>query len=65
MKDSVIRFAELGLRSKLAVRIVIQSPVKIALYQKLSQKVGELRVLEMSLQDIADSLNVSHMTRTD
>lgn len=48
--------------SELAARIVIQSPVKMALYQKPAQKVRELHMLGMSLQDIADSLNVSHMT---
>ena len=48
--------------SELSARIVISTPVRIALYQKLSQKVRELHMLGMSLKDIADSLNVSHMT---
>ena len=48
--------------SELAARIVIQTPVRMALYQKLAQKVRELHALGMSLKNIADSLNVSLMT---
>ena len=48
--------------SELSVNIVIQSPVRIALYQKLAQKVRELSVLGLSCSDIANSLGVSITT---
>ncbi len=48
--------------SELSARIVIQTPVRIALYQKLAQKVKELSTLELSRSDIANSLGISVAT---
>ena len=48
--------------SELVVRIVIQSPVKIALYQKLAQEVRKLSILGLTFNNIANSLGISITT---
>ena len=48
--------------SEIQVKIIIQPLQRIPLYQKLTKKITELRLLGMPYKEIAKSLNVSKRT---
>ncbi len=50
--------------SEIQAKIIIQPFQRIPLYQKLSKKVTELRLLGMLHKEIAKSLNISKRTVT-
>ena len=50
--------------SEIQVKIIIQPLQRTPLYQKLSKKITELRMLGMPCKDITKSLNISKGTVT-